>query len=92
MLILRITRTAQQPGAIPDSGTGFLEGESTGMTSRPAGLGWSTAQRLSGAGGAERSREPGMARKKGKGDEGADRWGRLVSRRQIARGLRKRAG
>ena len=67
----------------------LLEGESTGLTSRPAGLGWSTAQRLSGAGGAERSRELGAARNKGKGDEGAGRWGRLVSRRQLARGLRK---
>ena len=67
----------------------LLEGESTGLTSRPAGLGWSTAQRLSGAGGAEQSRELGAARKKGKGDEGAGRWGRLVSRRQLARGLRK---
>ena len=47
------------------------------------------AQRLSGAGGVERSRELGAARRKGKGDEGADRWGRLVRRRQLARGLRK---
>jgi len=67
----------------------LLEGESTRLTSRPAGLGWSTAQRLSRAGGAEQSRELGAARNKGKGDEGAGRWGRLVSRRQLARGLRK---
>ena len=52
-------------------------------------MGWSTAQRLSGAGGAEQSRELGAARKKGKGDEGAGRWGRLVSPRQLVHGLRK---
>jgi len=51
--------------------------------------GESTRQRLSRAGGAERSRELGAARKKGKGDEGAGRWRRLVSRRQLACGLRK---
>ena len=55
------------------------------MTSRPAGLGWSTAQRLSGAGGAERSRELGAARKKGKEDGGADRWDRGVSGRASRR-------
>ena len=67
----------------------LLECESTGLTSRPIGLGWSTAQRLSRAGGAEQSRELGAVRKKGKGDEGTGRWGRLVSWRQLVRGLRK---
>ena len=55
------------------------------MTSRPAGLGWSTAQRLSGAGGAVRSRELGAARKKGKEDGGADRWDNRVSGRASQR-------